>query len=75
MRSFKLPDDDDVFLCDVRSADADDAAAAADGVVFLETISMTVDAIEDPASGLRSDPFEAVLDPPAKNGFSCLTSG
>ncbi len=67
-----LPEEDDVFLCDAASADVADAAAVAD--VFLETISMTVEAIEDPPSGLSSDPFEVVLDPPAKNGFSGLAS-
>ena len=52
------------------------APAAAEGVAcFLETMSITVEAMEDPASGLRSDPFEVVRDPPAaKNGFSGLAA-
>jgi hypothetical protein len=37
-------------------------------------MSITVEAIDDPPSGFSSDPFEVVLDPPAKNGFSCLAS-
>ncbi len=32
-------------------------------------MSITVEAIDDPPSGLRRDPLEAARDPPAKNGF------
>ncbi len=32
-------------------------------------MSITVEAMEDPPSGLRRDPFDAARDPPAKNGF------
>ena len=68
------PDEEDVFLCDaVASADA--VVPAADADVFLETMSMTVDAIEDPPSGLSRDPFEVVLDPAATNGLSGFASG
>ena len=41
---------------------------------FLETMSRTVEAIEEPPSGFRRDPLEAALDPPVKNGFSALAS-
>ena len=55
---------EDVFFCSA----AEVATAAAAGC-FLETMSMTVEAIEEPPSGLRRDPLEAARDPPAKNGF------
>jgi hypothetical protein len=37
-------------------------------------MSRTVEAMEEPPSGLRRDPLEAALDPPVKNGFSTLLS-
>ena len=41
---------------------------------FLDTISRTDEAMEDPFSGLRRDPLEAALDPPVRNGFSAFVS-